>query len=47
MIGIVIAVLALAALLAITHPAPDTRMDSLPASLQPESSPGPAGRSTP
>jgi hypothetical protein len=47
MIGIVIVTLALAALLAITHRAPDAGMDSLPASLLPESSPGPAGRSTP
>ena len=43
MIAIVIITLALAALLAIAYPAPDLRVDSLPALLLP----APAGGSTP
>jgi hypothetical protein len=48
LIAIVIVTLALAALLAIAHRAPDPRVDSLPALLLPaSSSPAAAGRSTP
>jgi hypothetical protein len=47
LIGIVIVTLALAALLTISHPPPDVRIDALPPLLLPDSSADRAGRSTP